>query len=58
MIVGSNPTAWYQCIQMSHMTVLKQDPVQTVYNFKKRIHPLKFFFSFFPDTDPVYVHLD
>ena len=57
MIVGSNPTACYQFIQMSHMTVLKQGPVQTAYNFKNRPHPLKFFL-FFSDTDPVYVHLD
>ena len=56
MIVGSNPTACYQFIQMSHMTVLKKSPVQKAYKFKNRPHPL--IVSFFPDTDPVYVHLD
>ena len=58
MIVGSNPTACYQFIQMSHMTVLKQGPVQTAYNFKDRPHPFKFFFILLFNTDPVYVHLD
>ena len=59
MIVGSNPTACYQFIQMSHMTVLKQGPVQTAYNFKNRPHPLKFFFySSLIQTQCMYIWID
>ena len=59
MIVGLNPTACYQCIKMSHMTILKQDPVQTAYNFKKKTLSLKVFFhSSLIQTQCMYIWID
>ena len=58
MIVGSNPTACCQFIQMSHMTVLKQSPVQTAYKFKNRPLPLIFFHSFLIQTQCMYIWID